>query len=166
MSRNHSSTNPTSALETIQQTFPTASADAWKQLADVHILREYPAGSVLFLQGKPAQGIYVIRSGRVEVTISADDQQLLLRVAGPGTVLGAGPTLNGRDHDTTARAAQAVELLFFPRPELLKVIGQFPAICLDLAQVINADLDAAYEGLRFLRGRRRTSFSQYQQTHV
>ena len=161
MARNQA--NPKSTSDTIQQTFPTASAEAWKQLSETQILREYPAGSVLFMQGKTAQGVYVIRSGRVEVTIAADDQQLLLRVAGPGTVLGAGPALNGREHDTTARASQAVELLFFPRPELLKIIGQYPAICLDLAQVINADLDAAYEGLRFLRGRRRASFSQYHQ---
>jgi CRP-like cAMP-binding protein len=161
MARNHS--NPQSAAETIQHAFPTASSEAWKQLSDVHILREYPAGSVLFMQSKPAQGIYVVRSGRVEVTISADDQQLLLRVAGSGTVLGAGPTLNGRPHDTTALATEAVEVLFFPRPELLKVIGRFPAICLDLAQVINADLDAAYEGLRFLRGRRRSGVSSYHQ---
>src|SRR5579859_632059 len=103
MARNQA--HPKSTLETIQQTFPTASAEAWKQLSEAHILREYPVGSVLYMQGKPAQGVYVIGSGRVEVTIAADDQQLLLRVAGPGTVLGAGPALNGREHDTTARAS-------------------------------------------------------------
>src|SRR5690349_13568338 len=46
-------------------------------------------GRVLFAEGEPARGVYIMRSGRATVSISSSEGRVvMLRLAQPGDVLG------------------------------------------------------------------------------
>ena len=59
--------------------------------------REFPPGTVIFKEGDVGNEMYVIQSGKVNITKKARDQEKLLVTLGPGTVLPAGvlPILSG-----------------------------------------------------------------------
>ena len=55
----------------------------------VTIGKLYPRNAAIFCEGETGRGAYVLRTGRVKISISsADGKKLIMRLARPGDVLG------------------------------------------------------------------------------
>jgi CRP/FNR family transcriptional regulator, cyclic AMP receptor protein len=64
----------------------------------------YPCGAVIFSEGEPAAGIYVVCSGQVKLTTtSADHHRMILKIAQPGDLLGLSAILNDLPYEVTAQ---------------------------------------------------------------
>ncbi|MGE5139071.1 MAG: cyclic nucleotide-binding domain-containing protein, partial [Rudaea sp.] len=50
-------------------------------------VRRYANGEVIFSEGNPCAGLYVVKLGRVKLLRSSDDKQQLLALAAPGDPL-------------------------------------------------------------------------------
>src|SRR5215211_3788823 len=72
-------------------------------------------GKVLFAEGEPARGVYILRSGRAAVSISSiEGRVVIVRMAQPGDVLGLNPVLRGAAYDTTVKTLESCRTDFIP----------------------------------------------------
>ena len=82
-------------------------------------------GSVLFAEGEPARGVYILRSGRATVSISSSEGRVvMLRMAQAGEVLGLNSVLRNCPYDTTVKALEPCRTDFLPRVELIELMRQ------------------------------------------
>lgn len=96
-------------------------------LKDEHIFREH----------EPCKGIYMIRSGRIEISkTTADGWKQPLVIVGAGNFIGEIATLEKTDHATNARAVENAELLLFPKHEFENLEKGEPAIMLKVIKNI------------------------------
>ena len=80
------------------------------------------AGDTLFRQGDPADSLYVVVSGRLEVLLEKDEPEVL-RVLGPETVVGDLALLADTARSATIRARRDTELLQLKRHGLRATDG-------------------------------------------
>ena len=85
----------------------------------VTIGKLYPRNAAIFCEGETGRGAYVLRTGRVKISISsADGKKLIMRIARPGDVLGLYAGLTGRAYEATAEMVEdgRVEFINLNRP--------------------------------------------------
>ena len=111
----------------------------------------FPPGAVLFVEGQVPRGVYIICSGRVNLTTtSRDGKTLILRIAEAGEVLGLHGTVSEKPHELTAETLQPCQLDFVKRDDFLKFLQSHPDACLHAAQHLSQDCQSAYEMIRSL----------------
>ncbi len=109
----------------------------------------YPAGATLFVEGQPCRGIYILCKGRVKLsTSSSDGQILILKIARPGEVLGLNAAVLGLAHETTAETGQSCQLNFVKRSDFLRFLTEHDEACMHAAIHLSRDCQAAYLQLR------------------
>jgi CRP/FNR family cyclic AMP-dependent transcriptional regulator len=97
----------------------------------------YPKGAVLFYEGQAAQGVYLLGTGRAKVSIgSAEGKKLIIRITGPGNILGLYAGLTGRVCQATAEMVAAGHVTFVSRRDLLEIAGR-ETFGLDLVEVFS-----------------------------
>jgi len=80
-------------------------------------------GSVLFAQGEPAHGVYILRTGRAAVSISSSEGRIvILRIAQPGDLLGVNSVLQNATYDTTVKTLEPCRVDFIPRREFIELV--------------------------------------------
>jgi len=106
-------------------------------------------GAVLFAEGRPSRGIYVLCDGRAKLSICAENgKRLMLRIAGPGEVLGLGASMSGTPYEVTAELLDSSQVVFVRRKDLLKFLRDHRDACMMVVQMLSQDLHAAYERVR------------------
>ncbi len=124
-------------------------SDALQSFDEIKTTTVYPRGATLFGEGRQAKGIYVLCDGRAKLSVSADNgKRLMLRVAGPGEVLGLSSTLSGKPYEITAEAIDASQVVFVKRKDLLKFLRDHREACLQVVHLLSSDLHTAYERVR------------------
>jgi CRP/FNR family cyclic AMP-dependent transcriptional regulator len=64
-------------------------------------------GEALFLEGESPKYVFIICSGRIKLSVSSrEGKTAILRIAGPGEILGLSPAMSGMRHETSAEAAE------------------------------------------------------------
>jgi len=83
-------------------------------------LRHFDDGTVLLRQGDPAEALYVIQAGRIDVVvIGRDGSEQLIDQIGPGEPAGELGLLTGAPRTATVRAVGSVAALVLPREAFL-----------------------------------------------
>jgi CRP/FNR family transcriptional regulator, cyclic AMP receptor protein len=94
----------------------------------VHI-RTYEAEQSVFLESEPGAGIYVIRSGRVEIILNHKTQHpLTLAELEPGDFFGEMALLGYTSRSATAVARERSELIGFFHPDLTEILNVHPSM--------------------------------------
>lgn len=120
-------------------------------------LLSYGAGDVVFEQGAPGKGVYVVLSGQVDIvqTDAESNEQVFLSRSAVGAFLGETALLDDAPRTAAAVAGTETELALFPREALLELAEQRPhlgvKIALQLSQVIAERLRRTNRGLRAVR---------------
>lgn len=109
----------------------------------------YPRNTILFAEGKPVRGVYLLCDGRAKLSICAEGgKRLTLRVAGPGEVLGLGAALSNTPYEITAELLDSSQVVFVRRKELMKFLRGNPDVCMQVVRMLSQDLHGAYERVR------------------
>jgi CRP/FNR family transcriptional regulator, nitrogen oxide reductase regulator len=94
-------------------------------------------GEFFFIQGDPAERIYVLAEGQVKLgQINADGQQVLMRVIGPGTLFGAVALAQVEEYPVTAEAAEAALALSWAKRDLMKLTAAYPQLALNAMKLM------------------------------
>jgi signal transduction histidine kinase len=103
--------------------------------------RSYPAGTDIFKEGDPGDGIYVVRGGLVQISVVLTDGQrcVLSRVA-PGDVFGEMSLLDAQPRSATATAAADTAVYFVPRAAMVELLRKSPELSMTLVQEVSARL--------------------------
>jgi len=125
------------------------SAEKLAALENMEHTTSFPAGAIIFMEGQPARGVYVVRQGRVKLlTTNSEGRTLILKIAKPGDALGLNSVITGKPYDVTAEILQPAELAFIPRADFLNFITLHGDACLHFASLLSRDCRAAYEVAR------------------
>ncbi|MEM9562462.1 MAG: Crp/Fnr family transcriptional regulator [Actinomycetota bacterium] len=99
--------------------------------------RSYLSGELLFAEGEQSTHVIVVRRGRVKITrTSADGNEALLEVRGPGSLLGEMSFFDGRPRSASGWAITGVEALVLPAKRFQPLLAERP----DLNAVVLRDL--------------------------
>ena len=112
--------------------------DRVEQDRATHVFRR---GQVIFFAGAPAHALYVVRSGRVKVfrTRRGGEEQVL-RLLGPGEMLGYRPLLANEPYVASAEAVEDSTLCIIPAATLREVLHEQPATALELLAKLAREL--------------------------
>jgi CRP/FNR family transcriptional regulator len=117
--------------------------DAMKSIAP------YPRGSVLFAEGRPPRGVFVLCDGRAKLTVCSENgKRLLVRIAGPGDVLGLGAAISGTNYELNAELLDNAKVAFIRRKDLIGFLRGHQDICMEIVHRLSRDLHGAYERVR------------------
>lgn len=106
-------------------------------------------GSVLFREGQPARGVFVLCEGRVKLSVCSDSgRRLVLRIAGPGEVLGLSASLSGSPYEVTAETLDNARVAQVKRKDLLRFLRDHREACLQVVHLLSQDLHTAYDRVR------------------
>jgi CRP/FNR family transcriptional regulator len=123
--------------------------DALKDFDQIKSLAVYPKRTILFAEGRPVRGIYILCDGRAKLSIGAQaGKRLTLRIAGPGEVLGLGAVMSNTRYEVTAEVLDDSQVVFVRRKDLVRFLREHRAICMQVVQMLSQDLHGAYERVR------------------
>lgn len=104
-------------------------------------IRPYSSGQILFSEGEPCQGLYIVVSGRVRIfKTSANGREQVLAVEGPGASVAELPVFDGGSYPASGSALEKTEVLFVSRSDLRAICLENPAVSLKMLQVVGARL--------------------------
>jgi CRP/FNR family cyclic AMP-dependent transcriptional regulator len=124
-------TRKESLAETLQNIplFRDLSPKELKILERVVHIRTYDAGEPVFVETEPGAGMYVIRSGRVDIVLQyRSEKHLLLAELEPGDFFGEMALLGDTTRSATAVARERSELIGFFHPDLIDIINLHPGM--------------------------------------
>ena len=108
--------------------FPTLDEPDLAYLETLGTRRSVAVGEYLYRQGDAAYDFYVIRSGVVEITVSADGEDRVLTRHGAGRFLGELNMLNGMRVLVSARVVEPGEVIAIPAASLRHVLATRPGL--------------------------------------
>ena len=101
----------------------------------------YRRGQVIFTAGTPIDALYVIRSGRVKVYRTwHDGEEQVLRLLGPGEILGYRPIFAGEAPAGSAEAVVDSEICVVPRATVLELVRGDAELALQLLAKLAREL--------------------------
>jgi signal transduction histidine kinase len=99
-------------------------------------IKHVATGQDIFLEGAAGDGVYFVKSGLIEISAGQSERHVFSRL-GPGEVFGEMSVIEHRPRSANASAAQASEVYFLPRGEMLSFIQRSPALAFALLQQIS-----------------------------
>jgi uncharacterized membrane protein len=116
------------------QTMDDGEREAIAALMDETSFKE---GQQIFHERDPGGICYIIRSGRIELTVvDASKQTIIIDVLEPGELCGELSLLDGGVRSATACALTDVEVLVLERDEFIKFLNARPDASLDLIRAL------------------------------
>ncbi len=111
--------------------------------------QRFPQGAIVFEQGAEAVAFYVLLHGRLKVSqVTADGQQVMVRVVHPGDLFGFARALTRNDYPGTAKAAMDSLVISWPMTDWDAVVEGHPRLAMNAMQAIGQRLDEAHTRLR------------------
>ena len=102
-----------------------------------HELQKFADGETIFVENESSSEMFVVRSGKVEISKSVGDHSMRLAVLERGSFFGEMSLLEGLPRSATARAIGAVELLVLKPGSLLLQIRRDPTFAFELLQQLS-----------------------------
>ncbi len=125
------------------------SPEVFNRLAAFAIPAYYPKGAVLFGEGQPSRGIFILHSGRVKLfTSSADGKTFILRFADPGEILGLAGTLSSQPYEAWAEATQPTQTSFVEREHVVALMRRNGELAVQVAKQLSESYCSVIAGVR------------------
>ena len=132
-----------------ERAFCDMPTDALQAFDAIKSLAQYPKGSILFAEGTPPRGIFLLCDGRAKLTVCSETgKRLLVRVSGPGEILGLGAALTGTNYEVNCELLDTSRVAFIRRKDLVTFLKTYPAICMRIVEMLSKHLHGAYERVR------------------
>jgi CRP/FNR family transcriptional regulator len=98
------------------------------QIRNQVLERSFAKGKVLFLEGEPCRGLYLVKSGRIRVFKSSlEGREQVLLIAGAGDSFNDVPVFDGGPNPASASALEPSTVYLIPKETLLSLIADCPA---------------------------------------
>lgn len=123
----------------------------FREFEEIKVSSVHPRGDVLFAEGQPAGGVYVLCSGRAKVSISSSEgKTLILRIAQPGDLLGVNSVLKGLPYDATVETLDRCRIDFVPRADFIKLLDESKTARVGVSKILGNELSDVVERARLL----------------
>lgn len=103
--------------------------------------RSFRRGELLFNEGDPCSGLFLVASGKVRIfTLSPAGREQVLAIEGPGSSFAELPVFDGGKYPASASALEDTEVLFISRKDFQNYCREHPEVTLKVLAVIGARL--------------------------
>jgi CRP/FNR family cyclic AMP-dependent transcriptional regulator len=128
--------------------FPPHILHALDQVSHRSVL---PAGAILFVEGQPSRGVFILCTGKVNLsTTSREGKILILKTAVVGQVLGLSATISGMGYESTAETSTPCHLNFIDRKHFLELMETHNEIGMHAALCLSRDFRSAHRDIHDL----------------
>jgi CRP/FNR family transcriptional regulator len=135
----------------LNQTFGNLSAAATEALEEAALTTTYPTGAVLFAEAQAPKGVFIVRRGRVKLSVcGSDGRTLILRMTEAGDLLGVASVISGRQYEATAETQEPSQISFLRQCDLLRLMRLHGEIALWVTQHLSQDYSATCREIRDL----------------
>jgi CRP/FNR family transcriptional regulator, cyclic AMP receptor protein len=111
----------------------------------IKITRAYPKGTILFFEGQPARGVYMLCQGRVKLSAcSPDGKIIILEIAEPGDILGLSAALNNLEYETTAEVLEPCQINYVKTSDIMRFLQNSQAASLNAARQLSRNYQTAH----------------------
>ena len=109
----------------------------WAALEEVSTRIAVPKGEVLFQQGEAGRGVFLLREGRVKLSLhAAGRKKVPYRIVGPGSILGFPATLSNAPYSLTAENLADCELGFAPADDVINLLSKRSDLCFQAVEIV------------------------------
>lgn len=117
-----------------------------QRIAQVAVLRHYPAGSVILREGDAGDTCYVMRSGRARILREhSDGRAITLTNVGPGEIFGELAMFGGETRSATVETLEYVEAVAILADDLKRLLSEHPEISVKLLEALATKVRQANE---------------------
>jgi CRP/FNR family transcriptional regulator, cyclic AMP receptor protein len=110
-------------------------------LAQHAVPRRYSAGEIVFGEGEPCSGLYVVESGHVRIfKSSTHGREQVLSIDGPGSSIAELPVFDGGSYPASVAAVEDAVLLFVSKQDFQALCLAHPQVALKVLRVVGARL--------------------------
>jgi CRP/FNR family cyclic AMP-dependent transcriptional regulator len=111
----------------------------------------FPKGTVLFVEGEQARGLFVLCAGKAKLTAnSPEGHSLTFRTVEPGEVLGLSSVVSDRPYPATAETLAPCQMGFIPRLEFLRFLRSNSDVSIRVARHLSMELHQAWQQSRMV----------------
>jgi CRP-like cAMP-binding protein len=104
-----------------------------KRLARMAVLREYKKGEVVFQEGDPAPGVFIVESGLVRVyKLAPSGKEHVLHLAGPGMTFAEIAVLGAFPCPAFAEAIEQTHSVLLPSEPFTQALREDHRLCLQI----------------------------------
>jgi CRP/FNR family cyclic AMP-dependent transcriptional regulator len=122
-----------------------------QSVAAITHYREYSRGEVIFSQGDPGLGMYVIENGEVEIIHYNGEMETTLAILKTGDFFGELSLLDESPRSASAVAVTQSKIVGFFKPDLMNLLNRLPKagikVLFKLGEIIGARLRVTNEQL-------------------
>jgi CRP/FNR family transcriptional regulator, cyclic AMP receptor protein len=103
--------------------------------------RHHAAGEIVFSEGEPCVGLYVVESGHIRIfKSSSGGREHVLSVDGPGSSVAELPVFDGGNYPASVAAIDDATLLFISKQDFQALCLTHPQVALKVLRVVGARL--------------------------
>ena len=118
-------------------------------LDSLKLANVFPKATVLFAAGQKPAGIHIVCAGKVKLcTEGASGTSMVVKLAGPGEVLGLHACVGGTAHEFNAETVEPSHIVFVKAEDFLRWLGESDEVCWQAAQFLSRNCSEAYKILR------------------
>ena len=140
MSEAKAKTSPASTLSSVP-IFSGLSESELNFLAQRVVPRHYAPGEVVFTEGEPCSGLYVVEAGHIRIFKSAaNGREQVLNIDGPGSSVAELPVFDGGNYPASVTAVDDATLLFVSKQDFQTLCLTHPQVALKVLRVVGARL--------------------------
>jgi CRP/FNR family transcriptional regulator, cyclic AMP receptor protein len=124
---------------------------AVQRLNEIKSTAVYPKATMLFIEGQPPRGVFVLCTGKAKLfTSSSDGKTIITKISEAGDVLGLNATISNRPYEVTAEMMEPGQANFIARDALLQFLREYGEVALRVAEQLSRNYYTAYEEIRTL----------------
>lgn len=107
--------------------------------------------AVIFLKDEVGEELYIIRSGRVKISmLNSDGKDLIINIYGQNEVFGEMALFDGLPRSASATALQTVEVLSLSRAVFKELLGNVPGLAVNIIELLSRRLRYTTEQAQML----------------
>lgn len=104
-------------------------------------VKVFQRGEMLYLEGDSVKQILLLTAGFVKITqLGNSGAEVIIRLCGPGDVLGAVGLFSTVPHRTTAQAFRECRALVWEAPAFQAMVERYPVLHQNMVRILNEDL--------------------------
>ncbi len=113
----------------------------YDELAAIIVDKTYKRGQIIFSEGDPGTGFYVVVDGRVKIyKLSLEGKEQILHLWGPGEPFGEVALFTGQNFPAYAEPMEKTRVFYIPRQAFADLIKENPSLALNMLATLSMRL--------------------------
>lgn len=131
--------------------FCNLSPEGLRAFEAIKFTTAFPTGAMLFVEGQPPRGVYLLCRGRLKLSMtSSEGKTLILRIINPGELMGLHAAVSGTPFQATSETLEPCQVNFVKREDFLLFLRDYGEASVHAAMQLSNNYQIACEQVRSL----------------